>query len=211
MRIAPSHTTSPRRAVARGAAVLALLLPASALAATPAGDGPRDGAGGHAAGTDGSATEVAALIIGMQVGRTVEPPAPVNPVAAPVDYGTAINGFGNERGRPHEGQDMFAPEGTPLVSPTATEVLETGSDSGRGNWAALYDPEAGRTYVYLHMSAPAAVAAGDRLEPGDRVGLLGCSGSCDGPHLHFETRSGRSPYAPAVDPMPDLQRWRPVR
>jgi murein DD-endopeptidase MepM/ murein hydrolase activator NlpD len=210
MRILPSNTTSPRRAVTRGAAMLALLLPASALAATPAGDG-RDGAAGErTASADGSAAEVAALIIGMQVGRNVEPPAPVNPVAAPVDYGTAINGFGNERGRPHEGQDMFAPEGTPVVSPTATEVLETGTDSGRGNWAALFDAAAERTYVYMHMSAPAAVAAGDRLEAGDRVGLLGCTGSCSGAHLHFEIRSGRSPYAPAIDPLPLLERWRPV-
>jgi murein DD-endopeptidase MepM/ murein hydrolase activator NlpD len=189
--------------------VLALLLPASALAAAPAGDGA-DGDRNRDE-RDGSAADVAALIIGMQVGRSVEPPAPVNPVTAPVDYGTAINGFGNERGRPHEGQDMFAPEGTPVVSPTATSVLETGSDSGRGNWAALYDAAADHTYVYLHMSAPAAVGAGERLDPGDRVGLLGCSGSCDGAHLHFEVRSGRDPYAPAIDPRPLLERWRPKR
>ena len=139
------------------------------------------------------------------------PPRPLSPVAAPVDYGTAINGFGNERGRPHEGQDMFAPEGTPVVSPTATEVLETGSDGGRGNWAALYDAAAKHTYVYMHMSAPADVAAGDRLDPGDRVGLLGCTGSCDGPHLHFEIREGRSPYAPAIDPLPELRRWQSAK
>jgi murein DD-endopeptidase MepM/ murein hydrolase activator NlpD len=207
MRIAPSHTPSPRRAVARGAAVLALLLPASALAATPTGESTEREGGER----DGSAADVAALIIGMQVGRSTAPPEPVNPVAAPVDYGTAINGFGNERGRPHEGQDMFAPEGTPVVSPTATSVLETGSDSGRGNWAALYDAAADRTYVYLHMSGPAGVGAGERLDPGDRVGLLGCTGSCDGAHLHFEVRSGRSPYAPAIDPRPLLERWRPAR
>lgn len=206
MRIAPSQTTSPRRAVARGAAVLALLLPASALAATPTGESADRG--GHG---DGSAADVAALIIGLQLGRSTEPPEPVNPVAAPVDYGTAINGFGNERGRPHEGQDMFAPEGTPVVSPTTTSVLETGSDSGRGNWAALYDAAADRTYVYLHMSGPADVGADERLDPGEAVGRLGCTGSCDGPHLHFEIRSGRSPYAPAIDPRPLLDRWRPAR
>lgn len=206
MRIAPSQTPSPRRAVARGAAVLALLLPASALAATPTGESVDHGRPG-----DGSAADVAALIIGLQLGRSTAPPEPVNPVAAPVDYGTAINGFGNERGRPHEGQDMFAPEGTPVVSPTTTSVLETGSDSGRGNWAALYDAAADRTYVYLHMSGPADVDADERLDPGEVVGRLGCTGSCDGPHLHFEIRSGRSPYAPAIDPRPLLDRWRPAR
>ena len=91
------------------------------------------------------------------------------------------------------------------------EVLETGRDSGRGNWAALYDAAAKHTYVYMHMSAPASVAAGDRLEPGEEVGLLGCTGSCDGAHLHFEIREGRSPYATPIDPLPELQRWQPAR
>ena len=209
MRIAPTDAISPRRAVARGAVLLALALPASAVAAPPAGEPGAADAG--ARDVSDSPTDVAALIIGLRAGSSAEPPRPVNPVAAPVDYGTAINGFGNERGRPHEGQDMFAPEGTPVVSPTATEVLETGSDSGRGNWAALYDAAAKRTYVYMHMSAPASVAAGDRLEPGEEVGLLGCTGSCDGAHLHFEIREGRSPYATPIDPLPELQRWQPAR
>ena len=34
---------------------------------------------------------------------------------------------------------MFAPEGTDLLSPLETKVLETGTDGGRGIWAALYD------------------------------------------------------------------------
>jgi len=204
-----TSATSPRRAVARGAAVLALLLSASSTTATATGEAAP--AAGERPGSTGSATEVAALIIGIGVGEQADPPRPLSPVAAPVDYGTAINGFGNERGRPHEGQDMFAPEGTPVVSPTATEVLETGSDGGRGNWAALYDAAAKHTYVYMHMSAPADVAPGDRLDPGDRVGLLGCTGSCAGPHLHFEIREGRSPYAPAIDPLPELQRWQPAK
>jgi len=209
MRIAPTDAISPRRAVARGAVLLALALPASAVAAPPAG--APSGADAGARDVSDSPTDVAALIIGLRAGSSAEPPRPVNPVAAPVDYGTAINGFGNERGRPHEGQDMFAPEGTPVVSPTATEVLETGADSGRGNWAALYDAAAKHTYVYMHMSAPATVAAGDRLEPGEEVGLLGCTGSCDGAHLHFEIREGRSPYATPIDPLPELQRWQPAR
>ncbi|KAA0275569.1 MAG: M23 family metallopeptidase [Acidobacteria bacterium] len=195
-----------RRAAVRGVAALALLLPAGALAAAPAGGG-----GGGRGGEGVSAPDLAALIIGLQAGRDAAPSASVNPVAAPVDYGTAINGFGNERGRPHEGQDMFAPEGTPVLSPATTEVVETGSDSGRGNWAAVYDRTADRTYVYMHMSGPAGVAAGDRLEPGDRVGLLGCTGSCDGAHLHFEVRTGRGPYGTAIDPLPLLRRWQPAR
>lgn len=204
MQTTQPDTSTTRRAVARCAAVLALLAPASAAAATPTGE---VGSGPPRPERTGSPADVAALIIGIRLGDEAGAAAPVSPVAAPVDDGTAINGFGYERGRPHEGQDMFAPEGTPVVSPTATEVLETGSDGGRGNWAALWDPAAGRTYVYMHMERPAGVAAGERLGPGDRVGLLGCTGSCDGPHLHFEIRAGRGPYAPPIDPLPLLRRW----
>jgi murein DD-endopeptidase MepM/ murein hydrolase activator NlpD len=207
MRIAARHANPTRRAVARAATLLALALPAGAVAATPAGGGdPGDGRR-----QADSPADVAALIIGLQAGRAAEAPEPVNPVAAPVDYGTAINTFGGGGMRTHEGQDMFAPEGTPVVSPTATEVLETGTDGGRGNWAALWDAEAGHTYVYMHMSEPADVEAGERLDPGQRVGLLGCTGSCDGAHLHFEIRDGKSPYATPVDPLPELRRWRSAK
>lgn len=203
-----SDTSALRRAATRGAAALALLLPASAVAATPTGEAA--GAPPQPERAD-SPADVAALIIGIGVGNQAESPRPVNPVAAPVDYGTAINSFGGGGMRSHEGQDMFAPEGTPVVSPTATEVLETGTDGGRGNWAALWDAAAGHTYVYMHMSSPADVKAGDRLDAGERAGLLGCTGSCDGPHLHFEIREGKSPYAKPIDPLPELRRWQPAK
>ena len=150
-----------------------------------------------------------ALITGAAAGLAAEPdPGPFHPVSGPVDYGSAEAGFGNARGRPHEGQDILAPTGTPVVSPTRTEVLETGADGGRGNWAALYDRAADRTYVYFHMEAPAEVGAGQRLAPGDRVGRVGCTGSCYGPHLHFEIRDGADPSGTARDPLPDLVRWK---
>ena len=181
----------------------ALALPATAIAAPSTDDsGSRDRAE--------SPTGVAALIAGYGVGLSAEPEdaaGPFNPVEAKVDYGTAINTFGGGGMRAHEGQDMFAPEGTPEISPEATEVLETGTDGGRGNWAALYEPRSQRTFVYMHMLEPASVEAGQRLAAGDRVGLLGCTGSCDGAHLHFEIREGKDPYGEPIDPLPELQRW----
>lgn len=57
------------------------------------------------------------------------------------------------------------------------------------------------------MIEPAAVQAGEKLEVGDRVGEVGCTGSCYGDHLHFEVRAGRDPYGTASDPLPLLQRW----
>jgi len=184
----------------------ALALPATALAAPSTDEAARAGA----ADRGDSAAGVAALIAGYGVGVTTEEDTtegPFNPVEAKVDYGTAINTFGGGGMRTHEGQDMFAPEGTPEISPEATEVLETGTDGERGNWAALYEPKSKRTFVYMHMLEPASVKAGQKLAAGDRVGLLGCTGSCDGAHLHFEIREGRDPYGKPVDPLPELQRW----
>jgi murein DD-endopeptidase MepM/ murein hydrolase activator NlpD len=181
--------------------VVALALPASAIAAPAVDD---TGAPAERDAPSGGL----ALVTGLTAGLAAKPDAgPFNPVAAPVDYGTAINRFGGGGMRTHEGQDMFAPVGTPEVSPVPTTVLETGSDGGRGNWAALYDEASERTYVYMHMLEPASVTRGDELAAGDEVGLLGCTGSCEGPHLHFEIRAGRGPYGTASDPLPELKSW----
>ena len=194
-----SHPTA-RKHAARLAAVAMLAIPTAAVAAP--GDREVADAG------DATGTEAVAYLSGIALGTTTEPEAgPFHPVDGAVDYGSAEAGFGNERGRPHEGQDIFAPSGTPVISPTTTEVLETGADGGRGNWAALYDPARDQTYNYFHMIAPAEVEAGETLAPGDRVGQVGCTGSCYGEHLHFEIREGKDPNGPATDPLPQLERW----
>jgi len=132
---------------------------------------------------------------------------PFHPVRGPADYGDAEAAFGNARGRAHEGQDIFAPAGTPLLAPAAGRVTEIGSDGGRGNWIAIYDPERGRSYIYLHLLEPAGVDAGERVEAGHQIGRLGCTGSCYGDHLHFEIRDGRGPYGSPIDPAQALRRW----
>lgn len=190
------HTTPTRSTAARLA--IGLALSAGTLAAPAIAESPEPT-------TDGSPV---GLISGVAAGIATEPvPGPFHPVDGAVDYGSIEAGFGNERGRPHEGQDILAPSGTPVVSPTATEVLETGTDGSRGNWAALYDPAEDRTFVYMHLVEPAAVGAGQRLAPGDAVGSLGCTGSCYGSNLHFEIRDGSDPYGTPRDPLPELQRW----
>jgi murein DD-endopeptidase MepM/ murein hydrolase activator NlpD len=101
---------------------------------------------------------------------------------------------------------VFAPAGTPLVAVRSGIVLEAGSDAGRGNYLALFSPKANRTYVYFHMQEPARLVVGGRVVGGQRIGALGCTGSCSGDHLHFEIHAGRGATAPAVDPLPHLLR-----
>jgi murein DD-endopeptidase MepM/ murein hydrolase activator NlpD len=132
----------------------------------------------------------------------------VVPVRGPVDYGTATNGFGAGRSsHVHNGQDMFAPSGTPLVAARDGVVLESGSDGGRGNYLVLYSRRARQSYAYFHMLAPTGLKAGEHVRAGRRVGALGCSGSCDGAHLHFEVHRGRSATGRGIDPKPFLRRW----
>lgn len=130
------------------------------------------------------------------------------PVRGPFNWGQEAAAFGAGRsGHTHEGQDVLSRTGTPEVAVRSGEVLETGNDGGRGNYLNLYDPVARVTYVYMHMESAPSVHAGQHVTGGQPLGRLGCSGSCFGPHLHFEIHAGRGIQGPARDPKPDLERW----
>ena len=129
------------------------------------------------------------------------------PVKAPVGYGESGARYGTDRGgRMHEGQDIFAPAGTPLVAMHDSKVVEEGNGGGRGNYVALYSASSNRTFVYLHMQSPARVKTGSKVRAGQRIGELGCTGSCFGDHLHLEVRRGNATTGAPTDPMPHLIR-----
>jgi murein DD-endopeptidase MepM/ murein hydrolase activator NlpD len=132
---------------------------------------------------------------------------PSFPVRGAFNWGQQAAAFGGPRaGRSHEGQDVMSRTGTPEVAVTAGKVLETGNDGGRGNYLNMYDPARNVTYVYMHMNQPPRVKPGDTVEAGQRVGEVGCTGSCFGDHLHFEIRKGRGAEGAASDPRPFLER-----
>ena len=139
---------------------------------------------------------------------------PFHPVAGKVSYGEADARFGASRsGHTHAGQDVFAAKGTPLVAVsngivTASAGENDAFSSGRGNYIAIYDPELDRSYAYLHLLKRPTLRTGDRVRAGQPVGLMGCSGSCYGVHLHFEIRQGRATVRSdtrAIDPLPFLR------
>lgn len=137
---------------------------------------------------------------------------PFVPVVGSVDYGNAQNAFGASRSdHIHAGHDLFAPAGTPLVAVTDGVVVDVGSDGGQGNYVHLYDPEAGQTYIYMHLVAPAKHATGDKVKAGEQLGGVGCTGSCSGDHLHFEIREGKGMAGEARDPLPALEDWRTLK
>jgi murein DD-endopeptidase MepM/ murein hydrolase activator NlpD len=140
----------------------------------------------------------------------------VFPLRGPHDFGDEIARFGAPRsGHIHEGQDIFGKTGTPEIAVHDGIVVDRGKnsdpdDGGRGNYVAIYSPSDNHSFVYMHMLKPSPVRLGQKVHSGDVVGQLGCTGTCDGPHLHFEVRAGKASLGAdtkPLDPLPFLRQW----
>ena len=105
-------------------------------------------------------------------------------------------------GRTHEGQDIFAPRGTHVLSATRGVVARIGHNSLGGNVIFVAGP-GGRSYYYAHLDRYAdALAVGDWVEPGTLLAYVGTTGNARGtpPHLHF----GIYGITGAINPYPML-------
>ena len=133
------------------------------------------------------------------------------PVAGPYTYGGDGSRFGAPRsGHTHQGQDLAAAEGTPIVAPHAGTVTNVAYQaSSAGHYVVLDSFDENRNYVFMHMqTGSVAVREGQRVRTGQLIGKVGNTGASSGPHLHFEIwqgvwQGGGTP----VDPLPLLQRW----
>ncbi|PVY39401.1 peptidoglycan DD-metalloendopeptidase family protein [Pontibacter virosus] len=88
--------------------------------------------------------------------------------------------------RSHEGIDIFAPRGTPVIA-SVNGVVSRVSETPRGGkviW--LSDTNRGQNLYYAHLDQQ-LVSAGQRVSVGDTLGLVGNTGNArgTGPHLHF--------------------------
>lgn len=113
--------------------------------------------------------------------------------------------FGDPRDggtRLHEGLDIFARKGTPIVSPTEAIVISTGKGDSAGNYVYTANP-GGETFRYMHLDSIADIDPGDELDIGDLIGTVGDTGNApDGVyHLHLEVRDEDNE---ATDPFPRL-------
>jgi murein DD-endopeptidase MepM/ murein hydrolase activator NlpD len=115
----------------------------------------------------------------------------VFPVAGPVEF---IDSWGYPRmmGSPsahwHQGTDIFATAGTPLVA-SENGVLERVGNASLGGIKLWVVGESGNEYYYAHLSAFAeGVVEGKRVRAGEVIGYVGDTGNARGtsPHLHFE-------------------------
>lgn len=129
------------------------------------------------------------------------------PVFMPVLFGVGVKdispNFGDPRsgGRTHEGEDIMAVKGTPIVSPTSAVVTHTSMDLGASEGIAVYTANpGGETFVYYHLDRIGeGVVSGLVLEQGSLIGYVGNTGNASGgaAHLHFEIHnSSGTPMAP---------------
>lgn len=103
--------------------------------------------------------------------------------------------------RPHEGIDITAAFGTPIVAPAAGRVVKVGWENGYGLMVEL-DHGYGLQTKYAHMSRT-AVQVGEMVKRGDRLGFVGSTGLSTGPHLHYEVIVNGRPVDPLKYILPD--------
>jgi len=181
---APDGSGDPTRAVGGG--------PAEEIAVS---DPPRGG--------DGPSATVPDPPLPTPAPRTAPSPAPDSGacgalrLANPVN-GTVTSNYGPRWGRMHEGMDIAAATGTPIRAAECGTVSFAGAQSGYGNMVCVKHSSRFET-CYAHMTH-STVTSGQSVDRGQVIGYVGCTGTCTGPHLHFETRVDGA----ARDPRPYL-------
>ncbi len=91
--------------------------------------------------------------------------------------------------RPHLGIDYAAPTGTPVQTIGDGRVIFAGRKGGAGNLIEIQHNNGYTTY-YMHLSR-VLVHSGERVEQGQRIGLVGMTGLATGPHLDFRIQRGK--------------------
>jgi murein DD-endopeptidase MepM/ murein hydrolase activator NlpD len=157
-----------------------------------------------------------------RVSVQVPPPPPevaaagVFPVQGAYSFGGEDARFGAGRdGHVHQGQDITAAEGTPLVAPVAATVTWVAYQAaGAGHYVVMRAAD-GRDLVFMHLLAGSVtVAKGAVLAAGAQFAQVGSTGASSGPHLHFEIWPNgwySSPESKPMDPLPQLQAWAATR
>ena len=118
----------------------------------------------------------------------------------PLTHYVLTSPFGMRWGKLHAGEDMAAPIGTPIHAISSGVIVFAGVEEGYGNKIEIRHWD-GTCSWYGHLSK-IEVKVGQKVTPGEQIGLVGETGDATGPHLHLEIHPhGGGP----VDPMPWLR------
>jgi murein DD-endopeptidase MepM/ murein hydrolase activator NlpD len=141
---------------------------------------------------------------------TTTAPAPAGsmifPVSGPHTFG---QGVGAPRsGHSHQGQDIMAACGTPLVAVSRAKVKFVSFQSLAGNYVVIRNKKLHQDYMYAHLATRASVRKGQVVQPGQQIGIVGHTGDATACHLHFELWLGKwYRGGHPVNPMPYLQTY----
>ncbi len=122
------------------------------------------------------------------------------PLSSPVFSASRSSGFGaridpiTRRPAFHPGLDFASGFLTPIFATAPGEVSFTGVRAGYGNTVEI-DHGGGFKTRYAHLQG-IAVATGQRVAVGQRVGAMGSTGRSTGPHLHYEVWVDGRPQNP---------------
>jgi murein DD-endopeptidase MepM/ murein hydrolase activator NlpD len=176
----------------RGAAVIAALALATVTMGAQAASAQTGGAAAPGSTTTTTPTPTS--------GTTAQ----IFPVAGAHTLG---QGFGAPRsGHSHEGQDIMAACGTPLVAVSRAKVKWVRKQRLAGNYVVIRNKKLHQDYMYAHLKKRAWVSKGDIVQPGQQIGVVGQTGDATACHLHFELWLGkwyRGGYP--VNPLPYLE------
>lgn len=115
-------------------------------------------------------------------------PALINPVSRATNHaiGSLYGDVRNGGRRSHEGVDIFAPRGTPVLAPTNGYILRTGTNNLGGKVIWMLDTKRSHSYYFAHLDSQ-LVKPGTVVRQGDTIGLVGNTGNARTtvPHLHF--------------------------
>ena len=131
-----------------------------------------------------------------------EPPPPEFAFGEPVPGYSVNSPFGLRRmpwerhGRLHEGVDIAAPSGKPVVAVADGVITKAGRSPSYGRYVEVrHGEDLVSFYAHLGRIDPRA-KAGVAVSAGTMIGKIGSSGTSTGPHLHFEMRQKDRPLNP---------------
>jgi murein DD-endopeptidase MepM/ murein hydrolase activator NlpD len=132
------------------------------------------------------------------------------PILGSHDFGSSGARFGAGRsGHTHQGQDVMADCGLPIVAARGGRVRYSGFQGAAGNYVVIDGKGTGYDTAYMHLLQPSPLQEGDPVRTAQPIGLVGSTGSSTACHLHFEmwTTPGWYQGGSPIDPLPYLKWW----
>jgi murein DD-endopeptidase MepM/ murein hydrolase activator NlpD len=132
------------------------------------------------------------------------------PILGKHEFSMGAGRFGAPRsGHTHEGQDVMAACGTPLVAARGGQVQYAGYQSAAGNYVVIDGRGTGYDFMYAHLAEPSPLHTGETVRTGQPIGIVGDTGDAQGCHLHFEmwTPPGWYEGGEPIDPLSYLEKW----